>query len=100
MNHKKLLLASLSCAMLLRVMTKDALREALRPVPIERRLAVALAAASLKQQDVADKAGIGDAIFSRIVSGRRPSTPDERKAISKALGLAVVDLFGEEEVNA
>ncbi len=77
-------------------MTKDALREALKAIPIQRRLAVALAVAELKQQDIADRTGLSEVEFSRIVRGRRQPTEPQRKAIAKALGLSVADLFGEE----
>jgi transcriptional regulator with XRE-family HTH domain len=74
-------------------MTKDALREALKPVPPTRRLAVALAAANLKQQDVADACGISKNQFSLVVRGRREPSPTEAKAIAKVIGLAASDLF-------
>lgn len=64
-------------------------------VPLARRLAVAMAAAEIRQQDIADKAGLSDSLFSHIVRGRRIPNADQRKAIAKALGVPVVDLFGE-----
>ena len=76
-------------------MTKDALKETLRTVPLDRRLAVALAAARLRYQDIADRSGLSDSHFSYIVRGRRTANPEQRKAIAKAIGVSVADLFGE-----
>lgn len=78
-------------------MTKDELRDALQGVPVERRLAVVFALQTdLRQLDVADKAGMTESNFSRTVAGRRDATPEERRAIAKAIGLPVAELFGPE----
>lgn len=77
-------------------MTRDELREALLAAPVSRRLAVFFALkATLRQGEIADRAGLTDTELSRIVTGRRRPTDDQRKAIAKALGIAVADLFGE-----
>ena len=78
------------------LLTKTALREAVQGVPLERRLAVAIAALGVKKQDVADAAGIESSLFSRVLTGRREASDDEREAIAKAVGLTVSDLFGEQ----
>lgn len=72
------------------------MKDALRGVPVSRRLAVVFALRTdLKQQDVADKAGMTESMFSRVASGRRDASDHERRAIAKAIGLPVADLFGE-----
>ena len=78
-------------------MTKDQLLDALSAVPIERRLAVVFALqADLRQRDIADKAGMTEPIFSRTIAGRRVATESERRAIAKAIGLPVTELFATE----
>ena len=76
-------------------MTKDALRDTLKTVPPERRLAVAIAATGLKQRDIADEVGISESLLSRLISGHCWSSRSQRVRIAKAIGLSVVDLFGE-----
>ncbi len=77
-------------------MTKDALRDAVLAVPLERRLAVAIAALGVQKQAVAEAAGIQNTLFSRTLGGYRQPPPDECRAIAKAIGLSVADLFGDE----
>lgn len=77
-------------------MTKDALRDALKGIPADRRLAAALAIAEVKQQDIAERCGLSDVIVSRIVTGHRQPTDAQRKAIAKVLGVPAGELFGEQ----
>jgi transcriptional regulator with XRE-family HTH domain len=68
----------------------------LERVPLARRLPVAFAITGIQQQDVADEVGMTDATLSRTVAGRRAPSDNERKALAKAFGVAVCDLFGQE----
>lgn len=75
-------------------MTKDALRDTLKAVPADRRLAVALAVSDVTQRQIADRCGLTEDTVSRIVLGRRAPTDEQRKAIAKVLGVPVGELFG------
>ncbi len=77
-------------------MTRDAIREALQAVPVQKRLAVVFALTDLSQQEVAARIGMATPTFSKTVSGWRQPSDKERRAIAKAIGLSVADLFGEE----
>ena len=77
-------------------MTRDALRDALQAVPVEKRLAVVFALTGLSQQEVAARIGMATPTFSKTVSGWRQASDKERRAIAKAIGLSVTDLFGEQ----
>ncbi len=79
-------------------MTRDEVRDAMKAAPPSRRLAVFFAISDFRQGDIAERAGLAEPVFSRIVSGRRPATPEQRDAIGKALaalGYDVSDLLVE-----
>lgn len=54
-----------------------------------------------RQYQAASDAGIPEGTLSRIVNGRKAPTPEERSALSSALGVPQRDLFpgqrGEQE---
>lgn len=58
-------------------------------------LKVAIHESGLKQNFIAREAGLSEPELSRIVNGRAEPTPDQKKAIAKALGRKVQDLFSE-----
>jgi transcriptional regulator with XRE-family HTH domain len=53
----------------------------------------------LKQQEVADLAGINRTILSAIITGRVNPRPAERAAIALALAVDEADIFDSEEVT-
>ena len=53
----------------------------------------------LKQQEVADLAGINRTILSAIITGRVNPRPAEREAIAKALGVSEAEIFDGEAVS-
>ena len=76
-----------------RRLTPDELRDVLHRVPVDRRLAVVLTITRRRQQELAVRAGVSEPRLSRLVAGAVLPTTDERRAIAKALGLKVADLF-------
>lgn len=48
-----------------------------------------------RQYQIARAAGFTETTFSRIISGRRDASPQERKRIAKALGRREDELFDD-----
>jgi transcriptional regulator with XRE-family HTH domain len=78
-------------------MTKDAIRAAIAGVtPGPERARVVIALAGHRQVRVAKKAGMSDSLLSLILNGHRPCIREQQRAIAKALGFTVDELFGAE----
>lgn len=56
-------------------------------------LKIAIVSSLKRQGDIATASFMGETRLSKIVTGREDPTDDEKKAIAKALGKRVHDLF-------
>lgn len=78
-------------------MTRDEIKQMLTAVPAGReRVRVAITLTGAKQIRVAAKAGMSSSLLSLILHGHRSCARAQQRAIAKAIGLSVSDLFGEE----
>jgi len=59
-------------------------------------LKVALFISRKRQVDVADKAGVPESTFSKIINGRIAPNADQKSAIARALRMSIHELFPEE----
>ena len=59
-------------------------------------LKIFLAQRDIRQSHVAQATGISRKRINRIANGHTQARPEEQKALSKALGVEVSDLFGSE----
>ena len=60
------------------------------------KLKLFLSRTGRRQYEIAREIGLTENELSRIVRGRRPATPEERRRLAQALGLSERELFGAE----
>ena len=60
---------------------------------INAKLKLALIVNEEPQYKVAQRGGLSESRFSRIVTGRSEPSPEERRNVSRALGVRESDLF-------
>lgn len=58
-------------------------------------LKVAIVSSGHRQYVIAGRAGMNETLLSKIITGRTTATPEQKKALAKALGRRVQDLFPE-----
>lgn len=78
-------------------MTKEQVVAALQGLPPGGpRLHLAMRLLKKSQGHIATKLNLSQPTVSQIVTDKRPTSPEERAVIAKALKLTVEDLFGQE----
>jgi transcriptional regulator with XRE-family HTH domain len=69
------------------------------PVTLDNRLRLWRAEHGLTEQEVADLAGLSEAMVSRVERGQRRLAPLTRARVARRLGVRIADLFDVEAAD-